>query len=169
MRGGEQLYGSPNTDWLQYQRSADQRSKKLRDTSCVDWDFRVWMFKKTCRCLTHNKLWVKWFYTVWHKMAPGLGERSTAYPGHLTWAALNKTIHVLRKKKDWTAAKSHHRNRIKQTNESIKKKSDHSCISLRQDLFFFLLFFPLPSFLEVVIYKSSPFDPHLATCAVALL
>lgn len=31
-------------------------------------------------------------------MAPGLGERSTAYPGQLLWAALNKTIHILKKR-----------------------------------------------------------------------
>lgn len=42
-------------------------------------------------------------------MAPGLGERSTANPGQLAWAALSKTIHILKKKDDLTAAKSHHR------------------------------------------------------------
>lgn len=57
-------------------------------------------------------------------MAPGLGERSTAYPGQSAWAALNKTIHIL-KKKDWTAANHTTDNRIKQTNELIKKKGEN--------------------------------------------
>lgn len=43
-------------------------------------------------------------------MAPGLDERSTAYLGQVLWASLNKTIRILgEKKKDLTAAKSHHR------------------------------------------------------------
>lgn len=28
-----------------------------------------------------------------------MGERSTAYPGHVAWSALSKTIHILRKNK----------------------------------------------------------------------
>lgn len=47
---------------------------------------------------THDRVSVKWLSTVWHKMAPGLGERSTVYPGQLAWAALNKTIHILKRK-----------------------------------------------------------------------
>lgn len=31
--------------------------------------------------VSDTRLWVKWQSTVWHKMAPGMGERSTAYPG----------------------------------------------------------------------------------------
>ena len=55
--------------------------------------------------MTHDMVRVKWLSTVWHKMAPGLGERSTAHPGQLAWAAFNKTLHMLRKKRDSTAAK----------------------------------------------------------------
>lgn len=85
-------------------------------------------------------------------MAPGLGERSTAYPGQLAWAAFDKTIHILFLKKGTQQQQNHTtENRIKQTNELIKKeKSDHSCISLGQDVFIFYLFFS-HCFLEVVI------------------
>lgn len=62
-----------------------------------------------------------------------MGERSTAYPGHVAWSALSKTIHILRKNKTKrrterrqktrkTKQKNHTtENRIK-TNELIKKK-----------------------------------------------
>lgn len=85
-------------------------------------------------------------------MAPGLGERSTANPGQLAWAALNKTIHILRKKRTEQRQSHTTENRIKQTNELIKKKekSDHTCIFSDRIFSFFLLFF-LHHFLEVVI------------------
>lgn len=38
-------------------------------------------------------------------MAPGLGERSTANPGQLAWAALSKTIHILKKKRRLNSGK----------------------------------------------------------------
>lgn len=60
-----------------------------------------------------------------------MGERSTAYPGHVAWSALSKTIHILRKNKtkrrterrQKTRKTKNHttENRIK-TNELIKKK-----------------------------------------------
>ena len=55
-------------------------------------------------------------------MAPGLGERSAAYSGQLLWAALNKTIHFLKKKRTEQRQSHTTENRIKQTNELIKKK-----------------------------------------------
>lgn len=120
--------------------------KNLRDTTCVDCYCVVWMLWKTCQCLTHDRVSGKWLSTVWHKMAPGLGERSTAYPGQLAWAALNKTIHIHRKKRTEQRQSHTTENRIKQTNELIKKRREVIIHASDRIFSFFLLFSPPPSF-----------------------
>lgn len=44
-----------------------------------------------------------------------MGERSTAYPGHVAWSALSKTIHILRKNK--TKRRTERRQKTRKTKQ----------------------------------------------------
>lgn len=79
-------------------------------------------------------------------MAPGLGERSTAYPGQVAWAASDKTIHILRKKRTQQQQNHTTENRIKQTNDLIKKGEKWSFMHLPQTGSFHFLLFSSSSF-----------------------
>lgn len=117
-----------------------------------------WQVVDTLCCMTRHTAGVSEM-TVWHNVAPGLGERSTACPGQFAWSALNDTLLLLENQKGLDGGKFTH-TKIKQTNKRVKKKekSDHSCISIKQDFFFFFFFFsPLIS-PSLWFCKSSPPD-----------